>query len=57
MKKQNNIGPILAGTGLTTMADGGNGNIGCPSNDKSFYCQLSRITKIIQMILLLLIIF
>lgn len=51
------IGPAIAGTALASMADGGNGNIGCPATDLSFYCKLSRFTKIVQMILTLLIIF
>lgn len=52
-----NMGAMAAGGALGLAADGGYGNIGCPSSDTSFYCQLSRSVKIIQMILLLLIIF
>ena len=47
----------VAGGVLLSTSDGGNGNIGCPESDKSFYCQLSRTTKIVQMLLILLIIF
>ena len=47
----------VAGGVLLSSSSGGNGNIGCPESNKSFYCQISRTTKIVQMLLTLLIIF
>lgn len=56
-RTSSSIGPVVAGTAVASVADGGYGNIGCPSSDTSFYCQLSRTTKIIQMLLVIAIIF
>ena len=59
-RTSSSLGPVVAGTSVASVAsvaDGGYGNIGCPASDTSFYCQLSRTTKIIQMLLVIAIIF
>lgn len=52
-----NAGAALAAGGIASSASSGNGNIGCPESDTSFYCRLSRFTKIVSMLLLLAIVF
>jgi hypothetical protein len=48
------VGALVAGGTAATMSSSGNVDA-CPLNDDSFYCQLSRATNIISMIMFIII--
>lgn len=49
-------GALLAGAGLGMLSGTGN-NERCPLEDKSFFCQLSRFTSTLSMIIYILVVF
>ena len=49
-------GAVLAGAGLGMMSTTGN-NVYCPLDNDSFFCQLSRFTSVLSMIIYILVVF
>jgi heme/copper-type cytochrome/quinol oxidase subunit 2 len=57
-KMSSGTGAALAGGALAVSSSSGSGNMArCPLDDQSFYCQLSRGTNIVSMIIYLVFIF
>lgn len=57
-KMSSGTGAVLAGGALGASSSSGGGNMArCPLDDQSFYCQLSKGTNIISMIIYLIFIF
>ena len=57
-KLSSGTGAVMAGSALGASSSSGSGNmVRCPLDDQSFYCQLSRGTNIVSMIIYLIFVF